>query len=292
MVKLFHSNVHSIAQADIVILGVPDETRSHAKRRGASKGPDSLRIASNYYEFFEREGNRIPICPMSGTLENKKIIDFGNVPREDLYRLIFDIVSTKKIPITIGGDHSITTIILQAIYDKFEGEKISLVYFDAHPDFVSSTRNYYGSVITDSSGYINFTKSILIGTRAAEREELKNASKHKLEIITPIDIIELGINATVNKIVAKCGSNKVYMSIDLDCMDPGVAPGVSVPAPGGLFPVDLIYMIKKISENLQILGMDLVELSPDYDLNQNTANHAARILMETIASLKTSSKSC
>jgi agmatinase len=223
---------------------------------------------------------------MSGTLENKKIIDFGNVPRDDLYRLIFDIVSTKKIPITIGGDHSITTIILQAIYDKFEGEKISLVYFDAHPDFVSSTRNYYGSVITDSSGYINFTKSILIGTRAAEREELKNASKHKLEIITPIDIIELGINATVNKIVAKCGSNKVYMSIDLDCMDPGVAPGVSVPAPGGLFPVDLIYMIKKISENLQILGMDLVELSPDYDLNQNTANHAARILMETIASLK------
>ena len=287
MIKLFHSNVHSIAQADIVILGVPDESRSHAKRKGASKGPDSLRVASNYYEFFERHGNRIPICPMSGTLENKKILDFGNVPRDDLYRLVFDIVSTKKIPITIGGDHSITTIILQAIYDTFEGEKISLLYFDAHPDFVSSTRNYYGSVITDSSSYINFTKSILIGTRAAEMEELKNASKQKLEIITPIDIIELGINATVKKIIAKCGSNKVYMSIDLDCMDPGVAPGVSVPAPGGLFPVDLIYMIKKISENLQILGMDIVELSPDYDLNQNTANHAARILMEMIASLKT-----
>jgi len=286
VVKLFHSNVHSIAQADIVILGVPDESRSHAKRKGARMGPDSLRLASNYYEFFEREGNRIPICPMSGTLENKKILDFGNVSREDLYRLVFDIVSTKKIPITIGGDHSITTIILQAIYDTFEGEKISLLYFDAHPDFVSSTRNYYGSVITDSSGYINFTKSILIGTRAAEMEELNNASKQKLEIITPIDIIELGINATVKKIIAKCGSNKVYMSIDLDCMDPGVAPGVSVPAPGGLFPLDLLYMIKKISENLQILGMDIVELSPDYDLNQNTANHAARILMETIASLK------
>ena len=287
MIKLFHSNVHSIAQADIVILGVPDESRSHAKRKGTSKGPDSLRLASNYYEFFERHGNRIPICPMSGTLENKKILDFGNVPRDDLYRLVFDIVSTKKIPITIGGDHSITTIILQAIYDTFEGEKISLLYFDAHPDFVSSTRNYYGSVITDSSGYINFRKSILIGTRAAEMEELKNASKQKLEIITPLDIIELGLNATVKKIIAKCGSNKVYMSIDLDCMDPGVAPGVSVPAPGGLFPVDLIYMIKKISENLVILGMDIVELSPDYDLNQNTANHAARILMEMIASLKT-----
>jgi agmatinase len=285
-VKLLHSNVKSVFQADIVVIGVPDESKSHAKRKGASKGPDSLRIASNTFEFFERERKIIPICPMKGTLENKKILDFGNISREDLYNLVFDIVSAKKIPMTIGGDHSITTIILQAIHDAFEGDKISLLYFDAHPDFVSSTRNYYGSVITDSSDYINFTKSILIGTRAAELEELENASKQKLEIVTPIDIIELGINTVVKKVISKCDSSKVYLSIDLDCMDPGVAPGVSVPAPGGLFPLDLIYMIKKISENLQIVGMDIVELSPDYDLNQNTANHAARILMETISSLR------
>jgi agmatinase len=283
--KLFHSNAKSIFQADIVIIGVPDESRSHAKRKGASKGPDSLRIASNTYEFFEREGKIIPICPMKGTLENKKILDFGNIAREDLYKIVFNIVSAKKLPITIGGDHSITTLILQAIHDALEGEKISLLYFDAHPDFVSSTRNYYGSVITDSSDYINFTKSMLIGTRAAELEELDNASKNRLEIITPLDILELGINSTVKKIISKCASSKVYLSIDLDCMDPGVAPGVSVPAPGGLFPLDLIYMVKKISENLQIIGMDIVELSPDFDLNQNTANHASRILMEMISSL-------
>jgi agmatinase len=285
-VKLLHSNVKSIFKADIVVMGVPDESRSHAKRKGASKGPDGLRTASNSFEFFEREGKIIPICPMKGTLENKKIFDFGNTSREDLYRLVFDIVSARKLPITIGGDHSITTLILQAIHEAFQGDKISLLYFDAHPDFVSSTRNYYGSVITDSLDYINFTKSILIGTRAAELEELENASKQNLQIITPIDIIEMGINATVKKIISKCGSSKVYLSIDLDCMDPGVAPGVSVPAPGGLFPLDLIYMIKKITDNLHIVGMDIVELSPDYDLNQNTANHAARILMETISSLK------
>ena len=283
--KLLHSNVKSIFQADIVVIGVPDESRSHAKRRGASKGPDSLRTASNSFEFFEREGKIIPICPMKGSLENKKIFDFGNTSREDLYRLVFDIVSAKKLPITIGGDHSITTLILQAIHEALQGDKISLLYFDAHPDFVSSTRNYYGSVITDSSDYINFTKSILIGTRAAELEELQNASKHGLEIITPLDITEFGINATVKKIISKCGSSKVYLSLDLDCMDPGVAPGVSVPAPGGLFPLDLIYMIKKISENLQIVGMDVVELTPDYDLNQNTANHASRIVMEAISSI-------
>ena len=266
-------------------MGVPDESKSHAKRKGASKGPDSLRTASNTFEFFERDGKTIPICPMKGTLENKKILDFGNISREDLYSLIFDIVTAKKIPITIGGDHSITTIILQAVNEALDGDKVSLIYFDAHPDFVSSTRNYYGSVITDSSNYINFKKSVLIGTRAAEQEELLNASKRGLEIVTPLDILEVGINHVIKKIISKCKSNKVYLSIDLDCMDPGVAPGVSVPAPGGLFPLDLIYMIKKITENLQVVGMDIVELSPDYDINQNTANHAARILMETISSM-------
>ena len=78
MVKLFHSNVLTVAEADIVVLGIPDESRSHAKRKGASKGPDSLRRASNDFEFFERDGKRIPICPMSGVLEKKKIIDIGN----------------------------------------------------------------------------------------------------------------------------------------------------------------------------------------------------------------------
>ncbi|MDW0128465.1 MAG: arginase family protein [Nitrososphaeraceae archaeon] len=283
--KLLHSNAESIFKADIVVMGVPDESKSHAKRKGASKGPDSLRTASNTFEFFERDGKTIPICPMRGTLENKKILDFGNITRDDLYRLIFDIVTAKKIPITIGGDHSITTIILQAVNEALDGDKVSLIYFDAHPDFVSSTRNYYGSVITDSSNYIDFKKSVLIGTRAAEQEELLNASKRGLEIVTPLDILEVGINHVVKKIISKCKSNKVYLSIDLDCMDPGVAPGVSVPAPGGLFPLDLIYMIKKITENLQVVGMDIVELSPDYDINQNTANHAARILMETISSM-------
>jgi agmatinase len=283
-VKLLHSNAESIFKADIVVMGVPDESKSHAKRKGASKGPDSLRTASNTFEFFERDGKTIPICPMKGTLENKKILDFGNITRDDLYRLIFDIVTAKKIPITIGGDHSITTIILQAVNEALDGDKVSLIYFDAHPDFVSSTRNYYGSVITDSANFIDFKKSVLIGTRAAEQEELLNASKRGLEIVTPLDILEVGINHVVRKIISKCKSNKVYLSIDLDCMDPGVAPGVSVPAPGGLFPLDLIYMIKKITEHLQVVGMDIVELSPDYDLNQNTANNAARILMETISS--------
>ena len=283
MVYFSHSNTDKISEADIVIIGVPDESKSHAKRKGASKGPDILRLASNESDFFERNGKIIPILPMHGRLDNKHILDYGNVMREDLYQLVFDLVSNKKIPIVIGGDHSITTITLQAIGDLYG--KIELLYFDAHPDFVSSARNYYGSVLTDSLGSIDFEKSMLIGTRAAEAEELENAYKVGLEIITPLDIEELGILKISDKIRSKNNNNgKKYISIDLDCLDPAFAPGVSLPSPCGLSSIDLIYLVK-LAVSTGIIGIDIVELSPDFDINNITAYLAARILLESIASM-------
>ena len=87
--------------------------------------------------------------------------------------------------------------------------------------------------------------------------------------------------------ISRCGTEcGVYLSIDLDCIDPGIAPGVSVPAPGGLTPLELIFLVKKACQNLNVVGLDIVELTPDFDLNNNTANIAARILMESIASMK------
>src|SRR5919204_5465732 len=191
MVYFYCSTVDGISEADVIIIGIPDESKSHARRKGTSKAPDVLRIALNESQFFERRGKIIPICPLRGSIWNKGILDYGNIKREDLYHLIFDLVSNKKIPVIIGGDHSVTTIALQAIGDVFG--KIGLLYFDAHPDFVSSTRNYYGSVLTDSAASIDFKKSMLIGTRAAEPEELENATKVGLEVITPLDIVELGV---------------------------------------------------------------------------------------------------
>jgi agmatinase len=287
--KLIRSNVTSISSADIVVIGLPDESKSHAKRKGASKGPDSIRSASNEYEYFERDGNLIPISPMGGDLETKKILDFGNVDRDDLYRLVFDIASANKIPIILGGDHSITTLSLKAINDAIN-EKLSLLYFDAHPDFVTSTRDYYGSVLSDSAECINFTKSLLIGTRGAEPEELRNITASKLEAITPLDILEEGVRTISSKIISRCENSSVYVSIDLDCIDPGIAPGVSVPTPGGITPLELIYLVKKVCEKCILLGLDIVELTPDFDLNNNTANIAARTLMESVASIKIRSR--
>ena len=285
MVRLYQSNARSAFEADVVIVGVPDESKSHAKRKGASRGPDSLRQASNESGFFERNGKLIPVCPILGKISNKLIFDYGNIPRENLLKLITDLVANNKIPIVIGGDHSITSTVLQAT-GNIHG-KLGLFYFDAHPDFVSSTTDYYGSVLTDSSRWIDFSKSMLIGTRAAEPEELENAESVGLEVITPIDVAKLGISRVANKLQAKGYNNKRYVSIDLDCADPAYAPGVSLPSPCGLSGIDLVYLVKLVV-NSGIVGIDIVELSPDFDLNNMTANLAARILLESIASINIS----
>jgi agmatinase len=253
LMKLMHSNVNSIALADIVVIGLPDESKSHAKRKGSSKGPDGIRSASNEYEYFERDGNSIQIAPMAGNIETKKIFDFGNVGRDDLYRLVFDIATMNKVPIILGGDHSLTTLTLKAINDAMN-EKLSLLYFDAHPDFVTTTRDYYGSVLSDSAECIDFTKSLLIGTRGAEPEELRNIKANKLEAITPLDILEEGVKTISSKIISRCGENSsVYVSIDLDCIDPGIAAGVSTPTPGGTTPLELIYLVKKVCEKCNLV---------------------------------------
>lgn len=283
MVRLYRSNVDRMQDADVVVIGVPDESRSHAKRKGSSRAPDVLRIASNESEFFERAGKRIPICPMGGTLEGKRVFDAGNVAdKQELRRIVSEVVSAGKLPIMIGGDHSLTT---ETIKMAAAGKKLSLLYFDAHPDFVSSARNYYGSVLTDSAQSLNFRKSMLIGTRAAEQEELENAKEVGLKIVNPLDVAELGVKKVAQMIKARTAGSRIYISVDLDCVDPASAPGVSVPSPAGLSAIDLIYMLNKVISGGNVVGIDIVELVPDYDVSGMTATLAARILSECIASV-------
>jgi agmatinase len=285
MVRLHRSNAYSVKDADVVVIGVPDESNSHAKRKGTSRAPEILRIASNESEFFQRGRKLIPTCPMSGTFDRKRIFDAGNIPsKQKLRDIVTDITSCGKLPIIIGGDHSLTTETIHAVSNAI-GKKLSLLYFDAHPDFVSSTRNYYGSVLTDSTQSLNFRKSMLIGTRAAEPEELENARKAGLMIVNPLEIVELGVKKMAQMIRTRTSGSKVYISVDLDCLDPAFAPGVSVPSPGGLSSIDLIYLLNKAIGAGNVVAIDIVELAPDYDINGATAMLAARIVSECIASI-------
>ena len=282
-----YSNVVNINEANIVLLGVADESKSKAPRQGTKNGPNQLRKALFSSENFKRSGKLIPICPMKGDLFTKKVFDIGNVKRNNLYFQIATLISQQKIPIVIGGDHSITTTNLHAI-KMITKKKINLIYFDAHPDFVTSTKDYYGSVVSDSLDCISIKKSIFVGIRACEPEELYNIAKYGANIIDPIDVQEHGTKKILKKITQTCiekNNNHIYISLDLDCLDPAFAPGVSVPTPCGLNPVELTFFIKKILGQTKIIGCDIVELSPSFDINNITANLAARLFKEILGSI-------
>lgn len=276
------ANVNSISEAEIALVLVADESKSLATRKGTDQGPKAMRYAFENSEVFKREGKTILICPMRNSYLNKKILDLGFTSRNDLYSLICELVTNKIIPVVIGGDHSVTSIAIDAISSTLG--KIGLVYFDAHPDFVSSKTDYYGSVITDSLDRLEEDNVTFVGTRAAELEEVENINRSGFQVLTPLDILEEGINKIIGKICNR-NSTRKYVSIDLDCLDPAYAPGVSVPTPCGLTSVELTCLVKH-AVSTGIVGMDIVELCPKYDVNDITASLAARLLSESVASMR------
>jgi agmatinase len=276
------ANVNSISEAEIALVLVADESKSLATRKGTDQGPKAMRYAFENSEVFKRDGKTILICPMRNSYLNKKILDLGFTSRNDLYSLICELVTNKIIPVVIGGDHSVTSIAIDAISATLG--KIGLVYFDAHPDFVSSKTDYYGSVITDSLDRLEEDNVTFVGTRAAELEEVENINRSGFQVVTPLDILEEGINKIIDKICKRNTARK-YVSIDLDCLDPAYAPGVSVPTPCGLTSVELTCLVKH-AVSTGIVGMDIVELCPKYDMNDITASLAARLLSESVASMR------
>ena len=279
--KICWANTDDFDESDIVIIGVPDESQSHSLRKGTSEAPHFIREISNLRDSYTRQGTKTLGLPFSA-VSQKKVFDYGDISKEKIEEVFEKIISKSKIPIVIGGDHSITADVIKSISKKTE--PLSLVYFDAHPDFVSSTTNYYGSVFHDVLPHIDINSSLQIGIRTPEQEELENIKKHNLKIITPFDIVENGVKETANSILETIGDN-VYISFDMDCIDPSFAPGVSVPVPMGLKNVEGVYLLKEIVKH-GIVGMDLMEVCPSYDIKDRTSHLASRIIGEVISNCK------
>jgi agmatinase len=278
MEKICWANTDDFEESEFVVIGIPDESQSHALRRGTEEAPDKIRQISNIRDSFERNGKITLGRPFQGS--EKKVHDFGNIRREQIENIYGKISESLKISISMGGDHSITRQIIKALTKKYG--KVSLVYFDAHPDFVSSTSNYYGSIVNDVFSNIEISSSVQIGIRTPEQEELDNIKKFNLEIITSFDIQEQGIKKIASSILSKLGSN-VYISFDMDCIDPAYAPGVSVPVPMSLSSTDAVYLLKEIAKK-GIIGMDVMEVCPSFDIKDRTSHLASRIISEVIYS--------
>jgi len=289
------SNVFSgfqtpLDKADYVILGVPFDVTS-TYRTGARFGPTAIRQASLNIETYSfRTGIDV---------EDIKIHDLGDLhvstdtakTLEMLQLVIKDILKTGKIPITIGGEHTITYGIAKALGKT--ASKTAIVSFDAHLDL----RNEYSGLKMSHTTFMRRTneevkpaKIIEIGTRAVCREELKYAKEADIEFFTTQYVRKEGTDHLTKQLREKLEKyENVYVSIDMDILDPAFAPAVQNPEGDGLEMHYLLDILNSICDK-RVVGFDVLEIAPDYDRGVS-AVQAARVIFEMLCGIEKSRKS-
>jgi len=271
---------------NIGIIGIPFDSGC-TYRTGARFGPASVRDASVIIRPFS-------IYHKLHLYENFNCLDMG-----DLATNPFNNKETVKMintqidnymdmgvdyPFFIGGDHTISYPILKSMNKKHG--KISLIHFDSHFD---TWEEYFGENVTHGTPFkrvfeedlIDVDSSIHVGIRGTinSREDLDNDKKIGFETIFCHETEELGLDGIAKKIMDRVGDNKVYISLDVDVVDPAFAPGTGTPECGGYSSAQILSIIRKL-KNLNIVGGDVVEVSPPYDNSSITAQLASTICYE------------
>ncbi|CAN5454172.1 agmatinase [soil metagenome] len=266
---------------DIAITGIPfDQATSH--RPGTRFGPEAIRKASAECAWG-------PIWPwMFDPFETLAVVDYGDcyfdwgrkdVVPEVIERHAAAIIETGAEMITLGGDHFISYPLLKA-HARVHGP-LSLVHFDAHRDVEPDDggRIDHGTMFNYAvrDGVIDAKRSIQIGIRTTFTGE-RQYGFTILYADRVHDMTAADVAAEINRAVA---GNKAYLTFDIDCLDPSVAPGTGTPVPGGLSYHQAASIIRKLTD-VNFVAMDLVEVSPPYDHADITALAAANLIMEYI----------
>ncbi|KPV62236.1 MAG: agmatinase [Candidatus Bathyarchaeota archaeon BA2] len=273
-------------EAEYVIFGAPLDVTS-TYRSGSRFAPLTIRETSLNIETYSfRAGIDV---------EDLKIHDLGDLHvtsevDETLKRLELvtkDILGTKKMPVVIGGEHTITLGIMRGI-----SKKVALVSFDAHLDMRSE---YMGRTVSQTtfmrriSEQINPEKILEIGTRAVCKEELDYAKKSNIQFLTVQQIRKDGVEKTNKKIEKLLADyEKFHLTIDMDVLDPAFAPAVQNPEPDGLDMHMFLDILCQVCDQ-RIVAFDLVEVAPHYD-NGITAVHAAKTIFEALCQVEKTRK--
>jgi agmatinase len=267
------------------VLGVPFDSSS-SFRSGQRWGPRAIREASAYIEYYsihaEEDLSDVPIYD-----EGDVAVVYGDV-HETLTRVrevVKDLVIENRIPIILGGEHTITLGVVQGLTHKYK--KPCLIIFDAHFDLRDEylgNRLSHACVSKRILELVKPYKVYFIGVRAFSREEKKLADEIDLIDYSDIkDIVKLGeanIAARARKFLEDC--KEIYLSIDIDVLDPAYAPGVANPEPEGLTSWSLFELIHGVVDD-RLIGFDVVEVSPPYDHGGITSITAAKTVIEVIA---------
>ncbi|MBP2030633.1 agmatinase [Methanohalophilus levihalophilus] len=265
--------------AQYVIFGVPfDRTSSY--RAGSRHAPDAMRKASENFEsynpFFDIDLAELAIHD-AGNLEVYSNVDDT---LSDLYYDVREIVKEGKIPIMMGGEHSLSLSCIKACAKDVED--LGIVVLDAHLDLRSEFEGVKYSHACVSRHIIEEVTDnyVSIGVRSGPREEWDFAEEAGIKYYTPEDVFELGTREIIRETMDYLGTENIYLSLDMDALDPAYAPGLGTPEPFGLQSMDARDFVRGFAP--YAIGFDVVEISPVFDSGQ-TAILGAKLLREFIA---------
>jgi agmatinase len=277
-----------VSDVDVAIVGVPFDT-GVSYRPGARFGPNHVRESSRLLRPYNPAANVSPFA-------TQQVVDAGDIAANpfDIEEAISSIHKSydqlseraKKI-VTIGGDHTITLPILRSL--KAKHGPISVVHFDAHLD---TWESYFGADYTHGTTFRRASEEGLldpegcmhIGIRGPlyAAKDLTDDKALGFQIFTSVEFQDLGVNAAIEKMKARVGKRPVYISIDIDVLDPAHAPGTGTPEAGGLTSRELLSVVRATA-GMNVIGADIVEVAPAYDHAQITGIAASHVMYELIS---------
>jgi len=261
----------SEGRADAIILGAPYDAMS-TNRRGAVKAPQAIREASSARSLNPCTEEGHSLKEVIRLADNGDLIlpeDPIEMERE-VRGAVSEILDSGAVPLLLGGDHSITFAAAKSVAEKHG--KIDILYMDAHPDLYD---RYDDSPYTHAStAYrlakeVDFGRFVQVGVRMPAEGQFDLAKELGIQLITAYHLV-----APENLKF----ENPLYITLDMDCLDPAFAPGVGNPVPGGLTSRELLDILKSLTG--KVAGADVVEYVPDFDVSQITATAAARFVIE------------
>jgi agmatinase len=283
--NVFSGIQHSFAEADYVVFGVPFDVTS-TYRTGARFGPTAIRQASLNIETYSfRSGLDVEDLRLhdAGDLhvsaDTKKTVDM-------VRQVVEDVVAAGKKPVVIGGEHTVTLGVAKGLGAK--AKKTAVVSFDAHLDLrcefmgLNLSHTTFMQLISEE---VKPAKIIEVGTRAVCKEELAYAKKAGIEFFTSHQIKKEGVDKIVKALKGKLAPfENVYLTVDMDVLDPAFAPAVQNPEPEGIDTTTLLDIVCALCDK-RVIGFDVLEVAPIYDQGVS-AIVAAKVMFEMLCQLE------
>ena len=284
-----------VEKADIAVVGIPFDAGT-SYRPGARFGPAHIRESSRLLRPYNPAQDASPFALA-------QVVDAGDIAVnpfnielavEQIEAGIDELIEDGKRLVTLGGDHTIAYPILKSLHKKHG--PITVIHFDAHLD---TWDTYFGAPLTHGTPFRRASEEALIdlgsclhvgirGPLYAETD-LSDDKRLGFEVVTSVDMDAVGVAGVIERMLARVGNKPVYVSIDVDVLDPAFAPGTGTPEMGGLSSREMLALIRSL-DSVNLIGADIVEVSPQYDSAQITGFAAAHMAYELITIMSRSLK--